>query len=297
MPEPAVRISRDERLDLTRAGRGAGRAGVRSCPGQFYVRWDPADYAAHSAPQLLGARELLGRLALRGHERVLDVGCGDGRVTAELAAAVPRGRVRGVDNSAEMIRFARAHYPPERFPNLEFRRQDARALRGPPQFDIVFSNAVLHWVDDHPAFLRGAAACLQSGGRLLVACGGRGNAQDLFTSLRATMRQPRWRAFFRGLQPPYFFHDPEAYEAWLPRFGFARVSVRLTESRTLFADRSALADWLRTTWLPYTQRVPAALRGQFIDAVVATFAARHPPDAMGRLSVRMVRLEIEAVKD
>ena len=71
------------------------------------TKWNAAAYAANSAVQQSWARELIAKLKLRGDEHILDVGCGDGKVTAELAAAVPRGLVVGIDASAEMISFAR----------------------------------------------------------------------------------------------------------------------------------------------------------------------------------------------
>ena len=160
------------------------------------AKWNAADYAANSAAQLIWARELIAQLSLRGDEHILDVGCGDGKVTAELSCAVPKGSVTGIDASPEMIRFARKTFPPGKHPNLEFQVMDARDIRLARQFDIVFSSSVLHWVDDHPAFLRGAAACLCPGGRLVVSCGGKGNAQDVFVALRPEMRLKQWRDFF-----------------------------------------------------------------------------------------------------
>lgn len=258
------------------------------------VQWNPADYAANSASQLAWAREQIARLNLRGDERVLDVGCGDGKVTAEIARAVPHGSVVGVDSSPEMIRFAQASSPSNRCPNLRFGEMDARRLHFPEPFDLLFSNAALHWVDDHPAFLRGAAACLVPGGRLVVSCGGRGNAQDVFLVVRSTMRLKRWRDSFRELTKPYFFHGPEEYARWLPRFGFRPGLVRLAEKDTAFADLAAFGGWFRTTWLPYTQRVPESLREVFVAAVVERYVAKYPPDAKGQIHVRMVRLEINA---
>jgi trans-aconitate methyltransferase len=260
------------------------------------VTWNPADYAANSASQLVWARELIARLGLDGHERILDVGCGDGKVTAEIARAVPRGAVTGIDASPDMIAFARKAFPESEISNLNFEVMDARSIRFAKSFNLVFSNAALHWVDDHPAFLRGVAACLESGGRLLVSCGGKGNAQDVFAALRAQMRLKRWRGFFRKLERPYFFHGPEDYERWLPRFGFRSRGVRLADKDMVFETREKFAGWFRTTWLPYTQRVPETQREGLIAAVVDRYLARHPADASGRIHVRMVRLEIDAVK-
>lgn len=260
------------------------------------VAWNPGDYAANSASQQSWARELIAKLNLRGDERVLDVGCGDGKVTAEIAGAVPQGAVVGIDASAEMIRFARSAFPKARLPNLSFEIVDARQIQFESQFDLVFSNAALHWVDDHQAFLRGASASLRSDGRLVVSCGGKGNAQDVFVALRGEMRLKRWREFFRKLERPYFFYSPEDYAKWLPRAGFKSQNVRLADKDMTFESREKFAGWFRTTWLPYTQRVPAEAREDFISAVVNRYLAKHPLDSAGRVHVRMVRLEIDAVK-
>ena len=162
--------------------------------------------------------------------------------------------------------------------------------------NVVFSSSVLHWVADHPAFLRGAAACLRPGGRLVVSCGGKGNAQDVFVALRPEMRLKPWCKFFRKMEKPYFFHCPAEYEKWLPRFGFKTHTVKLTPKDAVYPGRDRFAAWFRTTWLPYTQRVPEDLREEFIASVVARYLAKHPPDAKGCVRVRMVRLEIDAVK-
>ena len=158
-----------------------------SQPVSTTARWNAADYAANSVVQQTWARELIAKLKLRGHEHVLDVGCGDGKVTAEIARTLAGGSVTGVDASAEMITFARRTFPLKKNPNLNFQICDARKIeslagrvvpcaphpaqrtarpvRAAGTFDLVFSNAALHWVDDHQAFLRGAAACLRPGGR------------------------------------------------------------------------------------------------------------------------------------
>jgi trans-aconitate 2-methyltransferase len=118
-------------------------------------QWDADDYAGHSAVQKRWAGDLIERLALAGNEAVLDLGCGDGWVAAQLVDALPNGSVLGVDNSPAMIALARRRYPPDRHPNLRFQVMDARALHFEARFDRVFSNAVLHWVDDQRPVLAG----------------------------------------------------------------------------------------------------------------------------------------------
>jgi len=260
------------------------------------TEWNAADYAANSAAQQSWARELITRLALHGDEHVLDVGCGDGRVTAEIARVLKNGGVTGIDSSRQMIEFARETFPRDKHPNLDFQVMNARRIMLDRRFDIVFSSSVLHWVDDHPAFLRGASACLRPGGRLVVSCGGKGNAQDVFLALRPELRRKHWSKYFRKLEKPYFFHAPGDYQKWLPGFGFAPRHIGLAPKDAVYDRPEKFVAWFRTTWLPYTQCVPKALREEFINAVAERYLAKHPPDAEGRVRVRMVRLEIDAVK-
>jgi trans-aconitate methyltransferase len=137
---------------------------------------------------------------------------------------------------------------------------------------------------------------LKPGGRLIISCGGKGNAHDVFVALRPELRLKRWREFFRKLPRPYFFYSPADYEKWLPRYGFKTVGVRLAPKDATYPGRDGFAAWLRTTWLPYVQCVPENLREEFIVGVANRYVARHPPDAEGKVHVRMVRLEIEAEK-
>ncbi len=260
------------------------------------TKWNAAEYAANSAVQQRWARELIAKLKLRGDERILDLGCGDGKVTAELARAVPRGEVTGADVSPEMIAFAKKVFPTSKILNLKFQACDARKIQAETKFDLVFSNAALHWVDDHEAVLRGVAGVLKSGGRFVVSCGGKGNAHDVFRAMRPVMRLKRWREFFRRMPLPYFFYAPDDYEAWLPKHGFKIHAVKLTPKDVGYAGADSFATWLRTTWLPFTQRVPESVREEFIATVTQRYLAKHPPAADGKIHVRMVRLEIDAVK-
>jgi trans-aconitate 2-methyltransferase len=131
---------------------------------------------------------------------------------------------------------------------------------------------------------------------LIVSCGGKGNAQDVFVALRPEMRLKRWREFFRKMPTPYFFYSPSDYEKWLPEFGFKINMLKLAPKDATYVGADEFAAWLRTTWIPYVQRVPESMREEFIAAVTQRYVAKHPPDKSGQVHVRMVRLEIDAVK-
>ena len=142
-------------------------------------KWNAADYADNSSAQAKWGREIISRLKLRGDETVLDIGCGDGKLTAALARQLPRGSVLGIDNSPEMVRYAAKSFPAAKFPNLSFKVCDARRLAFADKFDLVVSFSTLHWVKDHMPILRGIRRGLKSGGKALLQFGGKGNAADI----------------------------------------------------------------------------------------------------------------------
>jgi trans-aconitate 2-methyltransferase len=263
--------------------------------------WDAHDYSAHSAAQQEWARELIAKLQLRGNEAVLDIGCGDGRATALIAERLPDGSVLGVDKSASMIVLAREQFPqatvasgPPSRSNLRFRQMDATRLDLPRAFDVAFSSAALHWVGDHEAMLHGVRGCLRPGGRLLFQMGGRGNAAEVRAVVDEVVARPRWRGFFGGFASPYHFYGPDDYEEWLPCAGFCVARADLLRKDMQHAGREAFLGWLRTTWFPYTDRLPAELRDDFLDDVAVAYLGAYPPDDQGVIHVRMVRLEVEA---
>ncbi len=261
--------------------------------GEAY-RWDAADYRDSSSQQKKWGRELLSRLHLRGDEHVLDIGCGDGALTAEIAERVPEGSVVGIDSSPEMIAFARSIYPPSSYPNLSWEVMDAQDLRFDGLFDLAFSNAALHWVSDQLRVLRGVRRSLKPGGKTLFQMGGRGNASNVVRALGELLSRSDWGRYFENLRLPYRFCSPQEYEAWLREAGLVPLRVELVEKDMVHAGRKGLEAWIRTTWLPFTQCIPEDQREGFIAELSSIYLELYPPDAEGLLHVNAVRLEVEA---
>jgi trans-aconitate 2-methyltransferase len=256
--------------------------------------WDSADYAKHSAPQFEWARELIAKLRLRGDESILDIGAGDGKVTALLAKSVPHGSVTGIDRSPDMLAMARRTFLTGDLTNLKFVEIDARKIVFRSRFDIAFSNATLHWIPDHGAILRGVKQCLKKGGRLLFQMGGRGNANELFKVSEELFAQVRWKSFFDHFHFPFFFYTPDEYRSWLAEAGLKAERVELVPKDLTQRDRESLIGWIRPTWLPYTERLPPDLRDPFLAEIVDTYLRDHPSPGEGPIHVKMVRLEVEA---
>jgi trans-aconitate 2-methyltransferase len=261
------------------------------------VTWDAEDYSRSSSAQQVWARELIGKLRLQGNESVLDIGCGDGRVTAEIAALVPGGRVLGIDNSPEMIGFASRNRGGGPAGNLAFLLKDAGEMDFEEEFDVVFSNATLHWVIDHQPVLRCISRALRPAGRILLQMGGRGNAAEILALMDDLPADPKWQRHFPERVSAYGFHGPEEYAGWLIEAGLTPVRLELLPKDMAQRGKDGLASWLRTTWLPYTQRVPEDMRDEFVSEMAERYLHAHPPDGAGLVHVQMFRLEVEARKD
>jgi trans-aconitate 2-methyltransferase len=258
--------------------------------------WDAQEYQQHSRVQQKWAQELIAKLKIRGKEDILDIGCGDGKVTAEISRRVPDGSVVGVDNSQSMIALAYKHYPASKYANLSFRIMDAAYLSFKEKFDIVFSNAVLHWVLDHRPVLSGIFGALRPGGKMLLQMGGKGNAEAILTVLDNLRLKQTWHDYFVDFKFPYAFLGTEDYTRLLAESGFTNTRVELIAKDMIHDGPAGMAGWIRTTWLPYTERIPEEKREAFIDELVAIYLQKVPLDNAGRAHVAMMRLEVEAEK-
>ena len=259
-------------------------------------QWDSRDYELHSGEQQRWARELIKKLELTGTEELLDIGCGDGKVTAEIAGLLSGGRVLGIDNSESMIELATTRYPPEDHPNLTFSLLDAVDIGFAPIFDVVFSNAALHWVKDHRPVVGSIHACLKPGGRILLQMGGQGNARTIIGVLDKIMQSPKYHRYFEGFEFPYGFHGVEHYQQLLDEAGFIDRRVELIDKDMAHDGIEGLKGWIRTTWLPYTARLDEPDRDPFIDELAESYLKIAPLDGQGKAHVAMVRLEVEARK-
>ena len=256
--------------------------------------WDAKEYAKHSSAQQIWARDLITKLQLRGNESLLDIGCGDGKITAEIATLLPEGNVIGVDSSPDMVALAKKHFPQSRHPNLSFELADASHLLFEKQFDIVFSNAALHWIKDHKPVLSGIQNSLKPGGRICLQMGGKGNAKEILSVLDRIIREKEWCPYFTDFSFPYGFHSHTEYRQWLQEANLIAEKVRLIPKKMSFANKDGLAGWLRTTWMPYTEPVPVHHREAFISRIVDTYMRKFPLDSEGYVHVDMIRLEVEA---
>jgi len=259
-------------------------------------KWDAKDYRDNSAVQQEWARELITKIRLKGNESVLDVGCGDGKITAEVAKKLPAGSIIGVDNSKEMIDLANTSFPRETYKNLLFKLCDAKKINFDNEFDIIFSNATLHWVKNHILVLNGIKKALKKNGKMLLQMGGKGNAKEITKTINLIKNKPEWKDYFINFKFPYNFYGPDEYRIFLDSIGLEINCIELIDKDMTHKGIEGLKGWIRTTWFPYTNRVPENLRNLFIDEIINKYIGKYPIDDHGYTHVKMVRLEVTAEK-
>lgn len=263
-------------------------------------KWDPADYYKHSYPQYAFALGLVERLKLLGNERILDIGCGDGKITAELATRVSHGSVLGIDASADMIAFAQNMFPPSVHTNLSFRYGDAAQLTFNQEFDVIVSFACLHWTEDLAMVLQGIKRSLTPGGRFAAQLMVKRlttkerSGSPLHQARREVMDRPAWRVYFRGFKKQGTVYRADEYERMLREAGFNPCRVEFVAQDVTHPGTDELKGCARATWHRYTSRIPAKHRDAFLDEVVQRFTELYPPDRGGQIHIRMRILEIEA---
>ena len=257
-------------------------------PEEGAARWDPQQYLRHAGERARPFADLLGRVDAAGPRRVVDLGCGEGALTASLASRWPDAEVTGVDSSAEMLAAAEAHAVPGR---LAFVAGDVRdwSPAGSP-LDVVVSNAVLHWVPGHAELLRRWAGWLSPGGWLAVQVPGnfRAPTHALLTEL---CRSPEWAGRLDDVAPdPDAVLDPAAYLDVLTGAGLEADVWETTYLQVLSGRDPVLSGVSGTVLRPVLARLDerdaAELTGQYAAALRRAYPRR--PDGSTVLPFRRV---------
>lgn len=244
--------------------------------------WSAADYARHGRFVADLGVSLLGWLKPAAGERILDLGCGDGALTADIAAH--GASVVGVDASPELVAAARAR-------GLDVRVGDGQALAFEGEFDAVFSNAALHWMKRDPdAVLAGVWRALKPGGRFVAEMGGAGNVASIRTALHGALEA-------RGVEAtradPWYFPTASDYRTRLEAAGFeVRTIERYDRPTALPGD---VTGWLATFAQSFLRTVPETAREEVLGQVRAALYDRLA-DATGRWTADYVRLRFVACK-
>jgi SAM-dependent methyltransferase len=228
--------------------------------------WDPGLYDSSHRFVFDYGRNLVEVLAPKPGEGILDVGCGTGHLTYEIAQS--GARVTGIDKSPAMIAQARQNYP-----KLRFELGDVANFRSPEAFDAVFSNAALHWMIPPEAVVRAIRAALKPGGRFVAEFGGKGNIATIIAAVGSN---------------PWYFPGIGEYAALLEAHGLEVTSAMLFERPTKLEGEDGLRQWLEMFFHP-------ALTPDEVERVVRELRPRLNRDGAWFADYRRLRIVANAV--
>ncbi len=257
------------------------------------MRWDAEGYHRVATVQEAWGIKLLKSIPTSRYAKILDAGCGSGRLTAHLLRMFPHSQVVALDRSEEMLKQATRALG--RFSSrLRLVQGDLLTANPGDNFDLIFSNATFHWIRDHSRLFDNLHSWLASGGRLVAQCGGKGNLRliEAITPLLADTAP--FRSYFLGYRRPVHYGSPANTRRLLKESGFRQIRVWLHPAPTRFASRAAFKDFMRhVTCVPNLSRLPdAELKEAFLEAFLNMYE-----DKLGRrYLLDYVRLNIQAVK-
>jgi trans-aconitate methyltransferase len=239
--------------------------------------WDAGRYQdKHSFVWRYGA-DLLQLLAPQPGERILDLGCGTGQLTAEIARS--GAQVIGLDSSADMLAEARRNYP-----ELTFVSGDAAGFDFPEPFDAVFSNAVLHWVKDADAAVSSIARALRPGGRMIAEFGGQGNIASVQAALRAVLGPQA------DEQSPWYYPSVGEYAPILERHGLEVSNASLFNRPTPLEGENGLEQWLRMFTGTYLRQFSAEQANGIVSNLVEHLRPTLYRDGVWTVDYRRLRV-------
>jgi ubiquinone/menaquinone biosynthesis C-methylase UbiE len=237
------------------------------------TEWSASAYNHISTLQQVMAEKEIRRLKLAGGERILDVGCGDGKVTAEIADLVPRGSVLGIDPSHNMIEFATRHFGPAQRANLRFEVADGRRMNYRDEFDIVVSFNTLHWVHEQEDALHCIRAALKPGGRAVLRFVPREARWAIEYVIDEVRTRPRWAGYFTGFRSPFAHFSPEQYRGMAERSGLRVDHIMVEDGSWDFRSPEAFAAFCGATFVEWNRKVPEPERPAFIADVLEQYRA------------------------
>ena len=197
--------------------------------------WKAEEYYQNSSSQKDAAADLLKYVSIKPSQKILDVGCGDGKITAEIATQIPMGSITGVDISSSMIDFAKGAFR-DRYQNLSFFLKDAQSLDYNEEFDTVFSFTTLQWIQNHEAFLAGAYKSLKQSGTLAITMP-MGLPVTLEQAVNECMAQPEWGSYFQEFSTGWNFVEENEYKNLVLAYHFTPSRFEVVPQKDIFPSR------------------------------------------------------------
>jgi trans-aconitate 2-methyltransferase len=252
------------------------------------MSWDPQQYARFSGQRLRPALDLIARIPIEHPRTVVDLGCGTGNVTQILRQRWPHARVTGVDGSPQMLAEARKVEA-----DIAWEQIDVAAWSPPEKIDLIFSNAALHWLDDHPSLFARLCANIAAGGVLAVQMP-RNFAAPSHTLMHELASSPPWHDALATLLRPQPVLSPDTYYGLLAP-NARSLDIWETEYLQILEGENPVAQWTKGTWLaPLLAALAPGARAAFESEYRRRVAQAYARQPDGRTLFPFKRLFIVA---
>jgi trans-aconitate 2-methyltransferase len=250
-------------------------------------------YKKASFHQKTWGKKLISELHLKGNEKILDLGCGDGILTASLAELVPTGFVIGVDSSKSMIDFSQKN---SQSINIRFDLLDINEINYKQEFDVVFSNATLHWIHDHKKLLSNVYRSLREHGILRFNFAADGNCSNLIRILRNLIAKERYAVYFHEFNWPWYMPKIKDYKSLIEKMPFKEKIVWEENADRYFPNEEEMVKWIeQPSIVPFLQQLPEKNKISFRDDVVEQMI-KDTKEKDGRFFETFRRINIYANK-
>jgi trans-aconitate 2-methyltransferase len=242
------------------------------------AKWDALHYLRYSDERTRAALDLVSRINLDAPINVADIGCGPGNSTCLLWQRWPKSQIIGIDNSPEMIAAAKKSYP-----DRKWVLSDAEHWKPSTSFDLIFSNAALHWLPRHEALIRHLFSCVTNGGALAFQI-----PSAIYPKVRSLIhdisRSPKWNRFMDvprsilTMESPAFYYGTLALDA-------VAIDIWETEYIHVMKSATAIVDWIASTGLrPFLDALATdGERKEFTDELNRRVAANYELQPDGKI--------------
>lgn len=251
---------------------------------------NPSEYSRHSRLQYEFAHMMIKNAGIKPTDRILDIGCGDGKITADMANIVKQGQVIGTDISAQMIHFATRTYAQS---NLGFMVMDAEVNVFRKQFDLVTSFCCLHWVRQQLTALKGIKSALTDNGKAILLVPLR--HEELYLAIESMVESEKWNQFFVGFVNPHIFFTREQYNQLLIN---AELSPQSLDEKIIpytFRTKDEMERFLKA-WLPHIKRLPENLHDEFMTDIGNKFLEQNPQANSATITLPLRMLQVQALQ-
>jgi trans-aconitate methyltransferase len=234
------------------------------CADSAADQWNGQDYAKNSSVQLTHAQRLLKNISFNGDEKILDIGCGDGKITALMATSVPHGSVIGLDPSEAMLAKAQENTSS----HLKFLKGSAEDFSLNEHFDHIFAIHVMHWVKEQEQALKNIYAHLKPKGQVHFILAPSKEGLPFSRALYKTTAH--WSEDFKDFTNPQQMFDMESYRKLMVNAGFHIEGIHYIYHQSIHENKEKLKLWIKQ-WLPHGKHLPSTKQDVFLDELISNY--------------------------